>query len=528
MIRITGDIHGAYERLKHFPPITREDYVIVLGDFGVVWDGSPEEDKALDELDALGLTVLFLDGNHENFDLLGKYPVTEWHGGKVQFLREHVIHLMRGQVYQIDKQKFFVMGGAQSHDADIIIGRDDPDAKQKIKNAERRYQSYRMEGVSWWPEELPDDGELEEGLRNLAAAGNRVDVVLSHCAPSSLQQRINPEDYAENRLTEYLEQVRQTVDYSLWFFGHYHDDRAVDDKHVLLYEGVVALARAMEPDGVARLFWKKKNGPYRLDQWHLYGKEKFDGYDGQGLHTRESVIAQGTVYGNPRFPDGRRIHTSVILSCAFSPDAMTVTTRSGSIYTLRYDQVNAAAPLDEALFRKLGIGGKALRRLRSRVREQKMIRQREAGEQLGGNELYLEVAGCESVAAAWFMDENGTLHTIEPLCHSGMFQDSWLMCEDGVVDFRLFSHWMGWEPYHVSDNIARVHIRNLSGRDICLQTRNYSAALPAGKTVTVEKEFLQGTEGLFSPDCYNGKSILSQLGARQSGPETAAADREKT
>lgn len=503
MIRITGDIHGEYERLKHFPPITREDYEIVLGDFGVVWAGTPDEDAALDELDALGLTILFLDGNHENFDLLAKYPVSEWHGGRAQLLREHVIHLMRGQIYEIDGRRFFTMGGAQSHDADCIFDADDPNLKQKIRNAKRRYQSYRIRGVSWWPQELPSEAEMEEGLRNLAAAGNRVDVVLTHCAPSSLQHSIDPTGYEENRLTAYLETLRQTVNYSVWFFGHYHDNRAIDDRSVLLYEDTVALDRALEPEGVTSLFEKKKRGMYRLEQWRLTGRETSQGWD-----MWDCVIAQGKAFGNPRFPEGHGIHTSPILSCSFTPYAMTVSTFSGSLYELRYAQINAEAPLDENLLRRLGAGGKTIRALRSRVQKQKMIRRREIDGRLGRSELYLELKGCESVAAAVFKDENGTLHTIEPWCHSGMFQDSWLICKAGVVDFRLFPHMLSWEPYHVSDNIERVHIRNLSDLALSLQTRHYSATLPAGETVTVEKEFLRGTEGLISPDCYNGKSML--------------------
>lgn len=512
MIRITGDTHGDYERLKRFPPITREDYVIVLGDFGVVWSGTPDEDAALDELDALGLTILFLDGNHENFDLLAKYPVSEWHGGKAQLLREHVIHLMRGQVYEIDGRRFFTMGGAQSHDADVIIDRDDPNRKQKIKNAERRCQSYRVKGESWWPEELPSEEELDEGLRNLAAAGNRVDVILTHCAPSSLQRSIDPTEYEENRLTAYLEKLRQTVDYSAWFFGHYHDNRAIDDRSVLLYEDAVALDRALEPEGVTRPFEKKKHGAYRLEQWHLSERESTYSQDIRGAHIWSCVYAHGMAFGNPRFPEGHRIHTSPVIACSFTPYAMTVSTFSGSVYELRYAQIKADAPLDENLLRRLGIGEKALRALRSHVREQKLLRLREADETLGRNELYLELAGCEAVAAATFKDADGTLHTIEPRCHSGMFQDSWLICKAGVADFRLFPHMTGWEPYHVSDNIERVHLRNLSDRDMSLQTRDYSATLPVGITVTVEKEFLREVEGLLWMDCYNGKSALFQPG----------------
>ena len=48
----------------------------------------------------------------DNFTTLSKYPVGEWNGGKVQFLRPHVIHLMRGQIFMLEERTVFPMGGA--------------------------------------------------------------------------------------------------------------------------------------------------------------------------------------------------------------------------------------------------------------------------------------------------------------------------------------------------------------------------------------------------------------------------------
>lgn len=39
-----------------------------------------------------------------------------WHVGKVQRIRDSVIHLIRGQVYYINKYKIFTFGGSFSHD----------------------------------------------------------------------------------------------------------------------------------------------------------------------------------------------------------------------------------------------------------------------------------------------------------------------------------------------------------------------------------------------------------------------------
>ncbi len=121
MIYATGDTHGNFQRFapEHFPEqagMTKEDYMIICGDFGGVWDGGKKEERNLDWLEDLPFTTLFISGNHENFDLLRKYPTEEWNGGKIQRIRPHVIHLMRGQIFDLQGYSFFTMGGARSHD----------------------------------------------------------------------------------------------------------------------------------------------------------------------------------------------------------------------------------------------------------------------------------------------------------------------------------------------------------------------------------------------------------------------------
>jgi hypothetical protein len=120
MITITGDTHGNFLRFgsRYFPAgraMSRKDYVIVCGDFGI-WDESKESHYWLDWLDRKPFTTLFIDGNHENLDLLSRYPIRQWQGGSVHQIREHILHLMRGQVFEIDGITFFTMGGAASHD----------------------------------------------------------------------------------------------------------------------------------------------------------------------------------------------------------------------------------------------------------------------------------------------------------------------------------------------------------------------------------------------------------------------------
>ena len=123
MVFITGDCHGNFRRFgrRYFPEqetMDRDDYIIVAGDFGGVWADTPEENYWLDWLEQRPFTTLFVDGNHENFRRLDTFPSHIWHGGSVHQIRPHVLHLMRGQLYEIGGKTFFTMGGAKSHDVE--------------------------------------------------------------------------------------------------------------------------------------------------------------------------------------------------------------------------------------------------------------------------------------------------------------------------------------------------------------------------------------------------------------------------
>lgn len=92
--------------------MTKADVVIICGDCGVLWRGGRKDEIQLAILEDLPFTIAFVDGNHENFTALSKYPIKEWNGGKVQFLRPRMIHLMHGQVFTLEGHTFFTMDNA--------------------------------------------------------------------------------------------------------------------------------------------------------------------------------------------------------------------------------------------------------------------------------------------------------------------------------------------------------------------------------------------------------------------------------
>ena len=238
MIYITGDTHGDFDNEKintrNFPQqkeMTKDDYIIICGDFGCVWCGDkiiPENYNVIDKSNAgkdaflltqyekRNFTTLFVDGNHENHDLLKSYPTEIWNGGKVHKIRESIIHLMRGQVYTINGYKFFTMGGASSTD-----------------------KEWRKPKLSWWENELPSDEEYREALSSLEKHNYTVDFVVTHCIGNNVMAQMG---YIRkyDKLTAFFEELDTKLNYKTWFFGHYHLDKTYG-KHELLFERVLKI-----------------------------------------------------------------------------------------------------------------------------------------------------------------------------------------------------------------------------------------------------------------------------------------------
>ena len=213
MIYVTGDTHGnQYKWVEQIETVlSPSDIILVCGDFGVgFWNGRYwSEETFYDFLSEQEYTVLFIDGNHENFDKLNSSPVKIWSGGKVHKIRNNVIHLMRGEVYCIEGNTIFVMGGGYSID---------------------KYR--RTEGVSWWPQEMPSEAEYNNAIANLQRENYQVDYIITHTAPSetvyylstlrSLGIKNNVTE--ELPLTTFLDDIQRKVYYRHWYFGHFHVD----------------------------------------------------------------------------------------------------------------------------------------------------------------------------------------------------------------------------------------------------------------------------------------------------------------
>ena len=249
-IFICGDTHGTLDlnklkELSIIKKLTFDDYVIICGDCGIVWNKDLLQEH-IRAYKSLYTNILFVDGNHENFDRLysDEFEVVDFHGGKAHKIRENVYHLMRGYIFDICGKKIFAFGGASSHDIDDgILDRDDFDSDKEFNDTINDWylkdKWFRINHISWWAQEMPSQEEMDFGLKTLADNGNKVDYIVSHCCPQEIASIFSHGSYKPDKLTQYFNDVKNTVEFDKWFFGHYHDNQQILGNFYLLYEQIV-------------------------------------------------------------------------------------------------------------------------------------------------------------------------------------------------------------------------------------------------------------------------------------------------
>ncbi len=223
VIYVTGDMHGEMRRFhsRALRRLKKGDTLIICGDFGFLWDGGEQEEKNLRKIGRLKYQVLFLDGTHENFDLLEKYPAEDWNGGRVQHISGGLYHLMRGQVYTIEGKKIFAFGGGESVEKQI-----------------------RMEMKTWWPCEMPNLEEMKEGADHLRENGFEVDYIFTHMPPPKVDLM---KTERRNQLEAYFGEMMAQTKYKKWFFGSQHIDRKITYKNYAVFSSVIPVEDATGP-----------------------------------------------------------------------------------------------------------------------------------------------------------------------------------------------------------------------------------------------------------------------------------------
>ena len=153
-----GDTHNDLDFAENAAKLARTHgaEIIQLGDWGFIWPGSTQLEQLSDMLAGLGVTMRFIDGNHDDHPSLKKLR------GQVRLrgveIAKNVIYQPRGSVHEDeDGTRLLFLGGAPSID-----------------------RASRVEGESWWPEEVITQADLDLAL----SAKGPIHVLVTHDAPT--------------------------------------------------------------------------------------------------------------------------------------------------------------------------------------------------------------------------------------------------------------------------------------------------------------------------------------------------------
>jgi len=223
-IVICGDTHGHIDYRKisqsnlkklcgEFPQA-----IIIAGDFGVPWalNKKDSQDSFMTKFYALKkIPILVVPGNHENYDRINQLPVVSIFGAKSRKYSSNIYFIERNEVLTIEEKTFFCFGGATSYD-----------------------KQFRIQGISWWPEESASylDGK---NMMDTLAKQSYYDYIITHTCP---------EEWVPDLLKNYqpgvsicstrkvLSELAKRASYKKWFFGHFHVDRELPrEKAICLY-----------------------------------------------------------------------------------------------------------------------------------------------------------------------------------------------------------------------------------------------------------------------------------------------------
>ena len=218
MVYITGDIHGDLSDLdsRNIGRLKKGDTLIVTGDFGFIWNNSKSELRNIKKLSKKKFTILFVEGVHENFELLENYDECEIFGAKAKKITDNIYCLNRGEIYEIENNSYFCLGGG---DVDDIFEKSEDILEQKS---------------------MPTDEQLQYAVDNLQKTGKKIDYIITHEAPASVKKLIR-RDSNINDLNLFFDTILHNVRYKNWYFGSLHTDRALSTNMTCVWQDVIKI-----------------------------------------------------------------------------------------------------------------------------------------------------------------------------------------------------------------------------------------------------------------------------------------------
>lgn len=188
-----GDIHGRFGDLNKIINHKQPDVVIQLGDNAYYFE--PTKIYGFDKIKPGNCKVYLVPGNHENWDQIeskvgrrGRDPIE---------IEKNVFYCPIGSSEEFNGKRFMFIGGADSID-----------------------KAYRIQGVSWWPQEYLNTHDMDYCL----AIQHKIDVICSHTCPFDFQifNRLQIYDKAHDPSMYALNQIFYELKPERWYFGHWH------------------------------------------------------------------------------------------------------------------------------------------------------------------------------------------------------------------------------------------------------------------------------------------------------------------
>jgi hypothetical protein len=219
-ILLAADVHGDHdlEKLSDASLLSKTglgpnqiDFLIVLGDWGVIWNDDPvwlaKEAQLLAFYDSKPWETLVILGNHEGYARVRRLPISKRYGGTVRRASEKVYILESANIFLLGGMRFFIFDGAESVD-----------------------KANREDGIDWWAEEIPTSGEVAQATSVLEGVNGCIDFVLTHTCPTDMAEHLLQVDSifrpkALDPTCRMLSILQGKVQGSPpWFFGHFHVD----------------------------------------------------------------------------------------------------------------------------------------------------------------------------------------------------------------------------------------------------------------------------------------------------------------
>lgn len=239
---ITGDKHRNFTDVKRFcsaMDTRRKDALIILGDAGFNYYGDKRDDKLKEEILSLNITLFCIHGNKEDRPQnVGTYGIRSFCGGKVYYEPKYpnIYFAIDGEIYTFEGKRYMVVGGAHSVDKMRCIEENKP----------------------FFADEMPNDVIKARVENRLAAENNSIYGMMTHTCPidylptemfmstkQNAEIKRKPKKTKSKKLfkpdidrstEEWLGRLERSLDYEIWYCGHYHIDKQIDKVNMMCNE----------------------------------------------------------------------------------------------------------------------------------------------------------------------------------------------------------------------------------------------------------------------------------------------------